>query len=47
MVIGRCLSLDELFDRVKSSRQVAEWLEYLQLRDEEEVKRMKAMMGQK
>lgn len=45
MVIGHCLTLEEMYARVKSSHQMTGWLAYLELRDEEEVEKMKAIYG--
>jgi hypothetical protein len=44
-LLGNCYSLDELFDRVKSARQMVAWMEYLQVRDEEEVAKYKTLFG--
>jgi hypothetical protein len=43
---GNCYTLDELFDRVKSARQMSAWMEYLRVRDEEEVAKYKALFGE-
>lgn len=45
MVIGHCLSFEELYARVKSSHQITGWLAYLELRDEEEAERLKKLYG--
>jgi hypothetical protein len=45
-LLGDCYTLDELFNRVKSARQMVAWMEYLQVRDEEEVAKYKALFGE-
>jgi hypothetical protein len=45
MALLKCPTLDDLFDRVKSSKQMLGWMEYLQVRDEEEAAKYKALFG--
>lgn len=42
-----CLSFEELFARVKSSHMMTAWLAYLDLRDEEEAEKLKALYGER
>ncbi len=44
-LVGNCYNLDELFARVGSGANITAWLLYLGMREEEEVARMKAMLG--
>lgn len=46
MEMSGCLSLDEMFDKVKSARQLIGWYLYLDERDKRENERMEAMFGQ-
>jgi hypothetical protein len=47
MALLNCPTLDDLFDQVKSSKQMLGWMEYLQVRDEEEVAKYKALFGER
>ncbi len=42
-LVGNCYNLDELFARVGSGANMTVWLLYLEMREEEEVARIKAM----
>jgi len=46
MELSGCLTLDELFDRVRSSHQLIGWYCYLNERDKRENERMQAMFGE-
>jgi hypothetical protein len=47
MELGSCLSFEELYTRLKSSRMTALWLCYLGRREELENKRLQAMFAEK
>jgi hypothetical protein len=45
MEMGGCYTLGELFDRVKSSRQMIGWFAYLDIRDKREQERLEKMFS--
>jgi hypothetical protein len=47
MALTHCLSLEDLFERVRSSHQLTGWFAYLELRDEEEAEKMKALFAER